>query len=297
MSADKEKNNNIIIVENGLNTCYISSLLMALFYTPSNIYYKLLESDPINTNYTYLQELIKINFVEPIRKNYSITSDIINEIRNFLFINGLQTDDFNEIIKQQNIGKLYLYFIEHLNCQQTDTTTNDIFYIDTKLPFVTINLSTENNLEVGINKLLFTWMTENNVDTSVNKDTFNIFKDIVTKRISNIPFIFPIYIDRYKNDKRNNTIIDIKYNIQPLKGMGDFDKAQWSIHAIICQTGKNIKNIKNGHYYTVLFHNEKWYIFDDQSVPSLVKIDIKSDIFKNKIGSEVVFIIYKYYDE
>jgi hypothetical protein len=65
-------------IEKGLNTSYITSLLMALFYKYNDNINVLLTDPPLKAVGFYLQELIKTLFVEPIRKNFSIRSDTIN---------------------------------------------------------------------------------------------------------------------------------------------------------------------------------------------------------------------------
>ena len=115
MTDNKKKEENIVIVENGVNTCYISSLLVGLFYSSSDIYYKMLERDPKNPNFYYLQELIKVNFIEPLRKNISISADVINEIRNYMFINEWKTDEPDEIFELHDVNDFYSYLYNNLN--------------------------------------------------------------------------------------------------------------------------------------------------------------------------------------
>jgi len=56
------------VVENGYNTSYISVILMTLFYEKSLIErYLLIENN--NVIGTYLQKLIKYNFVDAIQNN------------------------------------------------------------------------------------------------------------------------------------------------------------------------------------------------------------------------------------
>jgi uncharacterized UBP type Zn finger protein len=296
----KKKEENIVVVENGINTCYISSLLVALFYTPSNIYYKMLESDPLDQNLYYLQELIKINFIEPLRKNISVSADIINEIRNYMFINGWKTDLPDELLEQQDISELYLYFLNNFDSENLtsiikEPVTNDNHEKEENvtpyiIPFIDLSLPKENKdmVEINIQELISNWLNNiTEVKGEVNKNN----KELSTFKISNISYIFPVSINRFVGGKKNNTPIDIKYQIKPFNGLKNFNNAKWSIHSIICHTGKDIRN---SHYYTVLLHNDKWMIFDDQSVPSLSFVDMKSDILKTKVKSESIFIIYKY---
>ena len=87
-------NKNIIPfhIEKGLNTSYLSSVLISLFYKYDTNINNILTDKPEKPAGFYLQELIKTLFVEPIRKNFSIKSDTLNEIRNYLIINGWESD-------------------------------------------------------------------------------------------------------------------------------------------------------------------------------------------------------------
>lgn len=285
--SNRKNGNNLIIVENGINNCYISSLLVALFYSSSDIYYRMLESEPSNPNFYYLQELIKLNFIEPLRKNISVTTDIINEIRNYMFMNGWKSDKYDEIIEQQDIGELYIYLSNNLNEQNSylikECLYDDLEEINNKsLSFIKLPLPKDNidHKNLNLEDLLHQWLLDSN---------FN--KNISSTKINNVPYIFPIYIDRFLNNKKNNLLIDIKYQIKPFINHDINKNVCWCIHSIICHTGKDVKN---GHYYTVLLHGNKWYLFDDNSIPSISQIDMKIETLKNKIMSEVVFVIYKY---
>ena len=44
------KNNNVFIVEGLQKSCYIDTLLMSLYYTPSNIYFDMLDCNTKNSN-------------------------------------------------------------------------------------------------------------------------------------------------------------------------------------------------------------------------------------------------------
>ena len=81
------------IVENGYNTSYINTLLFSLFYRPNKYLDELLNKNMNNPSAYYLQELIKENFVGPIRKHFSISNENINEIRNYLMINNWSMTD------------------------------------------------------------------------------------------------------------------------------------------------------------------------------------------------------------
>ena len=113
------------IVENGYNTSYIDSLLIALFYKNSSII-DVLENEPTIPEVYYLQELIKFKFVNQIKKGYSIFFQSINEIRNYSIIYGWNTK--GNIDEQQSCIEYYIqYFLVFLifGLIQSDTSISD----------------------------------------------------------------------------------------------------------------------------------------------------------------------------
>ena len=246
-------NNKILFVEEGHNTSYINSLLIGLFYNSSIISTKLLDADPINSHFIYLQEIIKNNFVEPIRKNISITANVTNEIRNFCCFSG-----FSKNITEKHNVIDYLDFI-----------VENVSPISLIGPHIHINLEkSEDNAD--IKTLLKKRMSE-----SFTKEKHNMH---------NI-YMVPIYIDRFFYGTKTNVKIDIKRKI-----MLDESNYRWNIHCIICHNGKNLID---GYYYAIIFVNNKWIIFDDTRVPSFENIDMTNTCTVEKIMSECILVIYK----
>lgn len=246
---------NIIIVENGYNTSYISTLLVGLFYTSSMIYNNILESNPDNHNFIYLQEMIKLNFINPLRKNISITRNIINEIRNYSFLNGWINDEPEKILEQQSIIEYYLFIVKNMNQHHLGKE------------YIKLNLENNNNQTIKI--LLNKWLTTND----------HIYQDIV-------PHFVTLYLNRFEDDKYD-TKVDINEKIRL-----NHKNHKWIIHSVICYTNDNINS---GHYYAILSHNNKWLMFDDLSIPSIREIDMSNKDLINKIKKECLLLIYKYY--
>lgn len=300
------KEERLVIVENGFNTCYIDSLLMSLFYTPSIIYNNMLECDPVNPEFLYLQEMIKTNFVEPLRKDTSIaiTSDTINEIRNYSFINGWKLSEPEELSEQQDVTEYFTFLLENFNNQtihvERTTITEGIRSNDDnghleKLPFITLNVN-EYDYETNIKNLLNTWFNDNTVDVrrETIEDNNKILKDIKglnIYKICNVPYIVPLYINRFTSVESTKllTKIDINKKIRLIQD----SHLRWTIHSVICHTGNSLKE---GHYYSILITNNKWLMFDDLSIPSLREIDMSDLELIDKIKRECVFLIYKYYN-
>jgi uncharacterized UBP type Zn finger protein len=294
-------------VENGINTCYIDAVLMGLFYTPSSIYYTMLNCDPVKDIFLYFQETIKYNFIEIIRKNKSITADTINGMRNYLFYyaDWLNNNE-NELLEQQDINEFYTYLINNLSNQHIEIirttitegieTKNDTG-IKEKIPFITLNIPDTVD-EICVKKLINKWLTNNPV--TVKRETIEEGKKVYKTvnalniyRVTNIPQIVPLYINRFNTaeSKKSMTKIEIKEKIRLFDENDDLGKIKWNIHSIICHTGETIKK---GHYYTLLINANKWLLFDDMSIPCLCEVDMSDKMLIDKIKSEATFIIYKY---
>jgi len=79
--------NVIMIINGGCCTSYIVATIIALFYK-STCLECMLSIIPDNINFLYLQDLINNNIIDPLRHNYSIDYDVINEIRNYCITCG-----------------------------------------------------------------------------------------------------------------------------------------------------------------------------------------------------------------
>ena len=253
----------IFIVENGINTCYIDSLFMALFYTPSYIYESMLNSDPIDINFMYFQEMIKTNFIEPIRKNNSVLADAINELRNYVFINGWKGPD--DIVEQQNVSEFYDFLTEHMHNQYIELKNKIIDEDIKKIPFIQLKIQNIKNIkEISVSELMKQWIIDNNINEYYT--------------LNSVPSLLPLYIDR--NDK--NVPVNI---MEQVKLLDDNTGIRWSIQSIICKD-------TNNHYYTIIKHSNKWLLFDDMMTPCLKPI-VLSDM-SDKIKKECVFILYRF---
>ncbi|ATZ80869.1 hypothetical protein BMW23_0823 [Bodo saltans virus] len=246
------------IVEDGFNTSYIDTLLMALFYKPSYIQ-DILSDTPSNPDFIYLQELIYQNFVCNIRCHFSVDASTINEIRNYMFLCGWQ-NEYN-ITDQYNVNELYSFLINGFN-------SNKIKYIDdnkneTHIDYIECHVDTNTNTKILIEK-------------HVN--------EITDSKLIEIPKYIPLFLNR-----KNNFDVDIKYGIN-LKNniLNDDEKLTlWTIHSIICLPQNETK-----HYYSIIYDRNEWYYFDNTKLPSLIKIDIKNEDIALKIKKESIFILY-----
>jgi hypothetical protein len=192
--------NEPFIIEDSLNTSYISTLLFALYYNES-IITNTLENIMKTGESLYLQQYIKLRFVTPIKKSQTVEKSIINNIRNILFLNKWKTID--QWLKKHNITDLYCYLINLFNEHQI--IINDL---NINLKYSVYYLSYDCKLFKTKTKLLNT------------TDIFNsLMKD---KQILNNINIIPIYI---KNKKNESIEINKKITV---------NKTKYYFHSAIC---------------------------------------------------------------
>lgn len=272
----------IFSVENGFNTSYIDSLLMALFYSHSHLC-EILINTPDESKFIYLQDIINNNLIDQSRNNFSTDSTVINEIRNYSIICGWKNG--MNILELYNVVD-YLDFImkgfsfkgiqcELININKQKETINSF-----NSNYIEIKVSDESTIK----KLLTEWTNIHlkNISNDENILSYYHFKEI--------PLLIPIYLNRSdENNQTNNFKIDI---MKKIKFSNNNDKLQngsrWSVHSIICYT-----NSGSGQYYSIINSNNQWYLFNNEKIPSMININITNEIVSNKIKQECVLILYK----
>jgi len=259
-----------MIIEDGYNTSYIDSLLVALFYKPSSIE-NILNQQPENNDFCFLQDMIRYNFIDLLRRRYSISSEILNEIRNYSIICGWKQRE--NIIDLFDISEFYTFLLDGIGCG------NLLFEFLDKTPHNKFNKN------LSMRSLFAREMIDqaNNVDNRITRGY----------HFGEIPFVIPIFINRRNKNTLNTTKIDIMKKIKFNTNDDQYQKnMSWNIHSIVCYSEIN------PHYYTLFQLNDgEWYLYDSTLQPSLHKIEsmTKND-FVNKIQQECVFIFYRLYD-
>ena len=267
-------------IEKGLNTSYITSLLISLFYKYDVNINTILIDKPQKPAGFYLQELIRTLFVEPIRKNFSIKSDTINEIRNYLLINGWESD--LNLLDTRNCADLYEFLSSILFNNDIDF---EIFHIkdgvingtETNQKFKTININLTVNEPTSIKKLFIEWL-HNNILKNSNSYILDCYK------LKSIPNFLVFNINRTDNTQK--TEVDIKKKI---KFFHNSDSKQnylnWRIHSIICKS--------NNKYYSVFLSNDNsWIEFDEDKFPCCSYVYMNDEDIIDKIKQDVEIIIY-----
>jgi hypothetical protein len=277
--------NKMIILEKGINTDYIYTLLTSLFYVNSQSINKILDLYFIRDENDYdkrlyLQEFIRSYIIPQLRQGLSIEKKIINRLRIFLYRIGLfdKIKKDTEVLCKLDICNFYEYLISDiLNYNiifeiidiQNNVTLNKVFSMieldvksDTKIKKI-VNLTTE------INKWIST----------------NILKPNSYYKFKNIPQLIPIKINRINNSP--NIYINI---MEGIKFNSNSDNIQqlivFEIHSIICKDEKN-------NYYSIVKQYNEWFGFSENRIPSNFIIDMKNINQVKKIMLETEFIIYK----
>lgn len=260
-------------VEGGINTSYIDSLLIALFYKPSTID-NILNNSPISCEFYYLQELFR-NFVEIVRRNYSVGLDLLNEIRNYSIMCGWKQD--GNILDLFNVSDYYNFIVTSLNSniirfEIIDKDNNQIS--EKQISLINISISKDTDSDIKINELLDQW---------ANIEIKNVYHFL------DIPNYIPIYINRFDINK---IFYRGKVNImKAIRWTNNNDvnqrKIKWNIHSIICYSETN------PHYYTLVYINSKWYIYDNLNIPALEELNIKQQCITEKIKQECILLFFK----
>lgn len=275
---------NTFIVQNGLNTSYLDSTLVALFYKSSHID-QMLSQEPEDVRFIYLQELILSNFINPIKRNFSINSDVVNEIRNTSVICGWKHQ--GNTIDLYNVLDYYKFLVNGLGCGninfeliEFNGKKNEIIK-SISVYCLEIDIFEHNTIKNLIND----WITKN---ITTHNEEFSIYY-----QFREIPMIIPIYLNR--KNKNGDTVlcqVDIMKKIRFKKKNIKYQNMFWTIHSVIC-----FSNSGGGNYYTITNTNNNWYMFSNDRIPSLLKINMDDKFISEKIKKESVLIFYRLSDE
>lgn len=271
-----KSSNKMLILEKGMNTDYIYTLLTSLFYVNSQSVNKILDLSFVKNNLEinnalYLQEFIRSYIITHLRQGFSIEKKIVNRFRIFLYRIGLfdQIKNDNMILPKLNIFMFYEYLI------------SDIFNYKLNFEIVDIlnNITTEklyNMIEIN--------SSEKIIDLSKEVDKWistNILRPNCYYKFKYIPSIIPIKIN--KSNEYVNIMEGIKFksnsdNIQQL--------IIFEIHSIICKD-------EEGNYYSIVKQNSEWFGFSENRIPSNFIVDLQNFDQVKKIMSETELVFYK----
>jgi len=243
-----------IVIEEPHNCSYITSLLTALFYYPSK-FDMIVTVVPSDLRYVYLQEIIKFNFIEKLRKKFSISKDNISKIRNICIMLGWQYD--NTITKLFDVTDFYKFLVFNINCK-IKYRINEVNYND---PIITINLDDYN---------AYIKMIDSDDDVKA-MEKFNVN-------------------ELYENVIINVNKIDKNIGVTDIKKAIKLRDARLNVHSLICFFDDHYYTIiRKG-----ALNEFTWYMIDTRMTPSVIEIDMKRDEIKNKIKKDVCLILYQH---
>jgi hypothetical protein len=263
--------NNIFIIENITKSTYIDAILIALLY-PCN---KIITTDitnlkEIDYNLIYLQEYIKSNIINKIKKNKSIQSHVLLDFKQLLYKSGWEYDEDNNqtLNYEQYISKFYVFISKKIAIEPIKIIKNNQIIV----PMSYITLNTPKHITNITIKQLFNSFLINN-----SKNSYTIQSP--TKYL-----ILPLYINRENN---KDILIDLQKKIILNKHSLTSGITLYFYSSICYNTVSN--------YYYVLFtgDNITYYIYNNQLIPNIIKIDITNEIIAKLIKKECIFVFYK----
>ena len=260
------------IVENGVNTCYIDSLLIALFYIPSKTI-SMLNNDLSNSHYIYLQEYIKHDFLGEVRANLSVLAEVGENIRNLSMHCGWHADLLDktkdDYYSQRNVVDYFNFLLNLFRGPLIETVSEEVMKKDSYITLQIPNKTEPTNL----NALLKHWSESNRIVIGKNESSY----------------ILALYLPRYVDKNVIRTPVDIPKKVK-FKGSSILShETEWKFYSAICY---NVDNCRGGHYYTLISYNHKYYIFDDLKIPCLNEIDMKNKEITSKLKTESVLMFY-----
>ena len=258
-----------IILEKGYNTSGLYSFVTSLFYNRSDSINRLLNSDPKDVRYIYIQEFIKINFITKLQSKQSIPIVLIDRFRNLINMHNNKDDD---MLRDQNPIDIYKFLISNvmgsqINIERVDPKTNDID--DISFDMIEIN-DMNNNKTIDLSDSIDKWIQN------------NVVKNRYSYRFKDIPNIVAIHI--------NTPVIpiNVKYAICFNNVNDSVQKIfVWEIHSIV------LYDDQTKSYSTLINDFDKWYKFDENTIPSNIVIDMKDSLTINKISRQIKMVIYK----
>lgn len=289
-----------ITVENGINTCYIDTLLMVLFLRPT-VTEKILSKDVDDTNKIILQGSLMEQFISKVRNGGKVDADTMMFIRETMYQLGWRSEE--DIYEQQDVSELYAFLLDLFDGEtlKTKRTTyseavdadNKSSSIEESVPYISLNLSgDESDGKTTIRELLNKWLYHNNCKvkrkTIVNGKPVEIDVPALNQySIVNSPNYLGLSINRFTaEEKKIKTLVNVSTYLRL-----NNDETFYSVQGAICHKGESKKM---AHYYALICDTDhrKFYVFDDLKSPSLEAISM-DDIEKTKeIASEIVFLIY-----
>ena len=223
------------IIIDGINTSYINTVIMALFYKDSNLR-SFLSQIPTHTKFIYLQSMITNNYLTNATNNYCIDKSIVNEIKNYSSLCGwnersvinsvhniVEYTDF--LLSSFDVGKIEIeYIVRHKN--NTDVLKN--------IEHNYLSCEIDNN--TSIKTLVKNWQ---DIQIYNSKSA-----DISYTHLKEIPILIPIFLNRNYDAPLYEVDINKKIKFK-INGDELQKNTRWIIHSIICYNSGKWKLLHN----------------------------------------------------
>ena len=282
---------NNIILDRGINTSSLYSLICGLCYHRSECINKILNTDPLDVRIEYLQEFIKEKFCKNLQVGKSITLKIINRFRYILIAYGyIKRYTIDNMLENHDPVNLFQYiFSDNMSCGLSFERVNIKLNSVENVLFPMIELNTEkdsnNNSNNNVpNRYNMSNMIENWINRNLVSDGVNNTNENYLYKFKNIPYIVPISIN---HDFK--TPIDVMHSIN-FNNIGDVNQKifAWEIHCLILYDKS-----KQQYLSMVRSRNDVWNELSENTIPSNKIIDMSDPFTVNKISRQIIMAIYK----
>ena len=267
---------------NTSNNCFMNSLLQVLLHTKDFIdilldenYLQLFLYNIINNNNNNNNkiELIKTKFIDSVTYNlYKLFYDIIynidineekykmNDLRTIFYNNKLiQTEN-----EQEDIGEFLEYLIGHFNDIIKDIFKNNIKITTTcnncNIKVTTSDFNYIHKLHIKskpLDKILEEYNNDEKIKDYKCENCKNIYEATRNTILSETSNILIIQLIRYINNLNYITKNTLQINYNKIIKINNND---YELYAICYHSGTSVYN---GHYWSYIKKNNKWYIYDD----------------------------------
>lgn len=301
------------------NSCYLDSVLVALFASFSDIIHKILYIEPKNIKNPLCQKDSLLNFQNELKMMYDIFISNSTETKNtcmnlrrtlkdcppYRLSRGIPEVDPERNFassRQQEAQEFLTYIFELFNIETMIMERRTVFSNDNgeklkgdsarnvSFPIIPINIKDDEDPEPSLEKYI-------NRKTITHLDNENLYKDglktynrikTYTSHTTDSLYIFyvnRIYIDMETGDKhKTNKKINVPENID----LSELSLENKELRSVVVHYG----GVGGGHYVAyVKYINGDWYLYDDMSNELYTKVD--NDISENKdILSNGVLFFY-----
>lgn len=100
-------------------------------------------------------------------------------------------------------------------------------------------------------------------------------------RLRNPPQVLTLMIKRYDySGRRINNMLDIPYDLNLSETyFSNLHKKDKTVKYKICSIACHFGSLHNGHYYSLVFYDNKWYMIDDETVNKIDTLPPSSDYY------------------